>query len=457
MSREKGCALFLVFALTMAVAPDAMAKKKKSSGTGEPSESGSGRSKAKAGAATLTSGGGADSIERGDKFYGSNSYYMASIEYNKAIEDQGGDELSRQAAEFKMGKTLYKLHFFSAAISSVDRIVQKGTAHPHYNETLQWLAALTRDVPESAGVLERIGKYDRSELDHLDDLARYGDNRVLESTVDRWYELSGQMILSDPPLQDSRSECVNEGKWIKIFKERVSSANSPIPEILLRHLHRPTLLVRQPNLQIVYNCLSEVADVVLNKRPDLQEQFLHVAINTCKLAPGLGWKLLTTVVEIVAKDPVKRLPLLPKFIQPMSAEHRDVLFRDVHRTVNEWVDQQTDKRCEAQLRRDQADLVPYLLGHRKRDLRLSTLKSTSRVEALVRVLDNQGRPIEISGEVRDVSNGIGDGRGSGIHIHAEDWSFLPIGGPHPFPPREIMAKSLKDDSVACFSTASVEL
>src|ERR1017187_7148826 len=40
MSREKGCALFLVFALTMAVAPDAMAKKKKSSGTGEPSESG---------------------------------------------------------------------------------------------------------------------------------------------------------------------------------------------------------------------------------------------------------------------------------------------------------------------------------------------------------------------------------------------------------------------------------
>jgi hypothetical protein len=294
-------------------------------------------------------------------------------------------------------------------------------------------------------------------LDHLDDLARYGDNRVLESTVDRWYELSGQMILSDPPLQDSRSECVNEGKWIKIFKERVSSANSPIPEILLRHLHRPTLLVRQPNLQIVYNCLSEVADVVLNKRPDLQEQFLHVAINTCKLAPGLGWKLLTTVVEIVAKDPVKRLPLLTKFIQPMSAEHRDGLFRDVHRTVNEWVDQQTDKRCEAQLRRDQADLVPYLLGHRKRDLRLSTLKSTSRVEALVRVLDNQGRPIEISGEVRDVSNGIGDGRGSGIHIHAEDWSFLPIGGPHPFPPREIMAKSLKDDSVACFSTASVEL
>jgi len=65
-----------------------------------------------------------------------------------------------------MGKTLYKLHFYSAAISYFDRIVQKGAAHPHYNETLQWLAALTRDVPDSAGVLEKIGKYDRSELEN---------------------------------------------------------------------------------------------------------------------------------------------------------------------------------------------------------------------------------------------------------------------------------------------------
>src|ERR1039457_5328323 len=156
MSREKGCALFLVFAFTMAVATDANAQKKKKkrdqSNPASESSPGSGKGKSGGAAAALSGGGGTESIDRGDKFYGSNSYYMASIEYNKAIEEQGGDELSRQAAEFKMGKTLYKLHFFSAAISYFDRIVQKGTAHPHYNETLQWLAALTRDVPESAGV-----------------------------------------------------------------------------------------------------------------------------------------------------------------------------------------------------------------------------------------------------------------------------------------------------------------
>jgi tetratricopeptide (TPR) repeat protein len=194
MSREKGCALFLVFTVTMAAATDAYAKKKKSSdGTGAdtPSSSSdtpsltSGRSKSKkstAPAAALTSGGGSEAIDRGDKFYGRNDFYMASIEYNKAIEDQGSDELSRQTAEFKMGKTLYKLHFYSAAISYFDRIVQKGASHPHYNETLQWLAALTRDVPDSAGVLEKIGKYDRSEL----------ENPQLSAVRDELYFLLGK-------------------------------------------------------------------------------------------------------------------------------------------------------------------------------------------------------------------------------------------------------------------------
>jgi tetratricopeptide (TPR) repeat protein len=186
MSREKGCALFLVFALTMAVASDANAqKKKKKKDQGTPAtESSPGSSKGKSGsaAASLTGGGGSDSVDRGDKFYGSNNYYMASIEYNKAIEDQGGDEGSKQAAEFKMGKTLYKLHFYSAAISYFDRIVQKGAAHPHYNETLQWLAALTRDVPDSAGVLEKIGKYDRTEL----------DNPQLSAVRDELYFLLGK-------------------------------------------------------------------------------------------------------------------------------------------------------------------------------------------------------------------------------------------------------------------------
>jgi tetratricopeptide (TPR) repeat protein len=196
MSREKGCALFLVFAVAMAVAPDALAaKKKKSSGGsgGEVPLTGGSKGKKGGDAAPLTGGGGNEAVDRGDKFYASNSYYMASIEYNKAMEEQGGDELSRQTAEFKMGKTLYKLHFYSAAISYFDRIVQKGASHPHYNETLQWLAALTREVPDSAGVLEKIGKYDRSEL----------ENPQLSSVRDELYFLLGKYNYSKNKFKEA--------------------------------------------------------------------------------------------------------------------------------------------------------------------------------------------------------------------------------------------------------------
>jgi len=195
MSREKGCALFLVFAFTMAVAPDANAqkKKKKQSTPATDTLSGGPKSKSGAAAAPLTGGGGAESIDRGDKFYASNSYYMASIEYNKTIEDPNGDEGSKQDAEFKMGKTLYKLHFYSAAISYFDRIVQKGAAHPHYNETLQWLAALTRDVPDSAGVLEKIGKYDRTEL----------ENPQLSAVRDELYFLLGKYFYTKNKFKEA--------------------------------------------------------------------------------------------------------------------------------------------------------------------------------------------------------------------------------------------------------------
>ena len=95
MSREKGCALFLVFAFTMAVAPDAMAKKKKKSSDTPASGASSGSSKGGGMAAALSGGGGSEAVDRGDKFYDTKNYYMASIEYNKTIEDQNGDELSK--------------------------------------------------------------------------------------------------------------------------------------------------------------------------------------------------------------------------------------------------------------------------------------------------------------------------------------------------------------------------
>jgi tetratricopeptide (TPR) repeat protein len=122
-------------------------------------------------------------LERALKLYDAEDYSNASIELNKVIEGQSGDdEANKQRAEFFMGKTLFNMKYYSASLSYFDRIVQKGPNHRYYAKTLQWLASLSRFLPESAGVLEKIGKYTKSDL----------DQPALEPVRDELYYLLGR-------------------------------------------------------------------------------------------------------------------------------------------------------------------------------------------------------------------------------------------------------------------------
>ena len=196
MSREKGCVFFLLFALTLAVTSDAWAQRRKKSkpaagATPATDSSGSGATAGK----SVTEGG-APELERAEKFYQRGDYYMASIEFNKAIEGEGaGDAGGKMRAEFMMGKSLFKLKFFSAALNYFDRIVQKGPAHPNYNETLQWLASLTHQPIDTSAVLERIGKYNRQEL----------DAPQLEAVRDELYFLLGKYNYNKGKFQEAVS------------------------------------------------------------------------------------------------------------------------------------------------------------------------------------------------------------------------------------------------------------
>ncbi len=187
MSREKGCVLFVLFALTLAVTSDAWAQRRKKS---KPAAA------APAGETTSTTpkaaGEPSPELERAEKFYQRGDYYMASIEFNKAIEGEAGAD-ARMRAEFMMGKALFKLKFFSAALSYFDRIVQKGPAHPHYNETLQWLASLTHQPVDVAVVLEKIGKYNRQEL----------EAPQLEAVRDELYFLLGKYYYNKGKFQEA--------------------------------------------------------------------------------------------------------------------------------------------------------------------------------------------------------------------------------------------------------------
>jgi hypothetical protein len=260
-------------------------------------------------------------------------------------------------------------------------------------------------------------------LDHMDDLSRYKDNRVIESTLERWYDVSGEMILRGPHLHDPRNERIDRGTWAKVFADHLSSANPPIPATLLKYFVRHPLIVSEPHAPMLFECLSALANTVLGKHPELQEEFLWLVINTAAKASDLGWHLLDDAVTIVGKNPAGRLRLLTRLIKNLgAAPDRDRLI-SIHRRVDRWVDDQEDKTCEAQMRRDQEELVPLLLGHDRRNRRLSTLLAPNWVKADVRVGGDAAGEAKIFGTVRDVSGGPPSTFGRGIHIHAADWTF----------------------------------
>jgi hypothetical protein len=68
-------------------------------------------------------------------------------------------------AKFWLGKSLYKLEFYAVSLSVFNEIVAAGPNHPYHKLTLPWLASLSRELPEGAGVLEKIGTYKPADLE----------------------------------------------------------------------------------------------------------------------------------------------------------------------------------------------------------------------------------------------------------------------------------------------------
>ena len=105
-------------------------------------------------------------LERAIKLYDKKDFFSASIELKKVLDGESGDDAkNKQRAEFFMGKTLYQMNFYAGSLAYFDKIVAAGEAHTYHGAALKWLAALSRVLPETSGILEKIGTYDQKALD----------------------------------------------------------------------------------------------------------------------------------------------------------------------------------------------------------------------------------------------------------------------------------------------------
>lgn len=78
--------------------------------------------------------------------------------------ETGDDEGNRQLAQYHLAIALYRLKFYQGSYGIFSEIADKPN-HMKFNETLLWLAKLATDLPEPADIVERIGKYNDSQID----------------------------------------------------------------------------------------------------------------------------------------------------------------------------------------------------------------------------------------------------------------------------------------------------
>lgn len=100
----------------------------------------------------------------------------AAVQFQRVVEGETSDAPANvQKAQFFLGKSLYHLGYYQSALAIFDEITQAGVGHSYYNATLEWLAQLATQLPESAGIIERIGRYDLAELEKFNNT----DNKKL--------------------------------------------------------------------------------------------------------------------------------------------------------------------------------------------------------------------------------------------------------------------------------------
>jgi len=102
-------------------------------------------------------------MAQGEAAYKAEDYEGAAIQFHKIADGEIPGDVPR--GQFWLAKSLYKLGFYSAALSVFDEIVQAGPSHPFHKLTLPWLASLSRELPEGAEVLQKVGTYKPTDLE----------------------------------------------------------------------------------------------------------------------------------------------------------------------------------------------------------------------------------------------------------------------------------------------------
>jgi TolA-binding protein len=100
------------------------------------------------------------------RLYQEDRHPEAAVQFQRIVEGETKDtEGNKQKAQFFLGKSLYHLKYYQSALAVFDEISQLGKGHLFFDQTLQWLAQLASQLPEPAGIIEKVGRYDLAQIE----------------------------------------------------------------------------------------------------------------------------------------------------------------------------------------------------------------------------------------------------------------------------------------------------
>src|SRR5690554_3981924 len=103
------------------------------------------------------------------QLYSASRFPEAAMALQRVVDGETGDDAGNvQLAEFTLAKTMYSMRFYQSALALFDEITIAATGHHHFDESLQWLAQLATQLPEPAGITERIGRYPLARIETFD-------------------------------------------------------------------------------------------------------------------------------------------------------------------------------------------------------------------------------------------------------------------------------------------------
>ncbi len=102
------------------------------------------------------------------RLYTQERYPEASVQFQRVVEGETPDAPANvQKSQFFLGKCLYHLHYYQSALAVFDEISEQGRKHVFFDQTLQWLAQLASQLPEPAGIIDKIGRFGVDQLEQF--------------------------------------------------------------------------------------------------------------------------------------------------------------------------------------------------------------------------------------------------------------------------------------------------